>query len=57
MNKLNRLLAENEQANAFFHSLGKDQQMLMIRSSDSVQSVADMKKILYQHYTNSSAEF
>ena len=57
MNKLNRLLAENKQANAFFHSLSKEQQMQMLRSSDSVQSLADMKKVLYQHNTNPSAEY
>ena len=56
MNKLNDLLRNNPQAKSYFLSLDEQEQGLLIQSSDSVQSLADMKQVLYRWNTNSSAQ-
>ena len=56
MNKLNDLLRNNPQAKSYFMSLDEQEQGLLIQSSDSVQSLADMKQVLYRWNTNSSVK-
>lgn len=56
MNKLNDLLRNNPQAKSYFMSLDEQEQGLLIQSSDSVQSLADMKQVLYRWNTNFSAK-
>lgn len=55
MNKLNLLLSQNPQAKSYFLSLDEQEQGLLIQSSDSVQSLADMKQVLYRWNSNPSA--
>ena len=56
MNHLNLLLSQNEQARSFFMTLNEQQQGLLIQSSDSVRSLADMKQVLHRWNSNPSAE-
>ena len=56
MNKLNDLLRSNAQAKSYFLSLDEQEQGLLIQASDSVQSLADMKNVLYRWNTNPSAK-
>ena len=56
MNKLNVLLSQNPQAKSYFLSLDEQEQGLLIQSSDSVATLADMKQVLHRWDTNSSAK-
>ena len=52
MNKLNVLLSQNPQAKSYFLSLDEQEQGLLIQSSDSVATLADMKQVLHRCNTN-----